>query len=975
AAVAIALRLSEALSYAHAEGVLHRDVKPANILIDRDGATLLTDFGLCKVDGDASLTRDTDIVGTLRYMPPESIGGQSDGRGDVYGVGLVLLEILAGEPAFDPSDRKGLIAEILHEDPVPLREKSVELSSDLEKVVRKAVAKLPEERYATAADLAEDLRALLGGQPVRARAVTSPLYLLRLFVRRNRALSTTIVLAALFLGLGAAFYIVQLRSANAEISASRDIAEARAADASVATAEATLRIGDTSGAASALRSVPEERRGWTWRHLAQRVGLEADRYPLGATAPYGFHVHADGERAVAYTRERATYLGWDGVGAPVVIAEYSGAILDARLHPDGSVYMIGRGRRELLRWAPGLEFDSSEDFGDEAVEVARLPRRSIKIRFSPDGLTAIVMDGYTRVVGIDVASGEERWSRDLPVPRIDSLEALSGTAFIVGTTGGQVIRGEAGDAPFEQLAMHFGRIRGLLVEGGELLASGGETGQLDLEAALTGHTRVRAKLGQPILSIARVRSDPRLVAVATAAESVALVDVSTGSVTRWLGGIRAEPLGLWSAAAGADDVAGSLASLALDAHFTVHPLGSHDGRLELPPPLGNHYSPVVSATGRWLAVESNGGAVNLYNLSDGARFAVPTGGRETSVEPSLHPEESFALVGRLLVELEPTARVVGEIPLRPPVGDAGERRVSATEWLGGGDLLVASYEGRSSRQDHVRIGLLSAGALDVWRTNLESSSAEVPWTEIELEGGTVRQLLAIPGSADGLCLDSSGHVKRLSGRQLATLWEAEVPGSAVRMTVVESELLVASRDGWVRVLDLATGEPREDRGWKAAQGITRKAALNAITAGPEPGLITTCTVDGRVQVWSVSDGRPAGTVSSGESYLRHVAGVPGKPWVLASGGFGRLVFFGHGTPPITDEGLSAWRGDAYRLEARLADVDAWRAGASQALLGVRARESAALMAKAMDRTFRYRRSDWTAARKRELADAASQTPD
>ncbi|MEL6713473.1 MAG: serine/threonine-protein kinase, partial [Planctomycetota bacterium] len=100
AAVGIAAKLADALAYAHASGILHRDIKPANVLLDGSGAPLLTDFGLCKIEDDASLTAANDVVGTLRYMPPEALEGSFDARGDVYSLGLVLYELIAARPAF-----------------------------------------------------------------------------------------------------------------------------------------------------------------------------------------------------------------------------------------------------------------------------------------------------------------------------------------------------------------------------------------------------------------------------------------------------------------------------------------------------------------------------------------------------------------------------------------------------------------------------------------------------------------------------------------------------------------------------------------------------------------------------------------------------------------------------------------------------------------------------------------------------------
>src|SRR5262249_22979397 len=100
---------AEALEYAHRQGGLHRDIKPSNLLLDTQGTVWVTDFGLAKADDQPNLTHTGDILGTLRYLPPEAFEGKSDGRSDVYSLGLTLYELLAFRPAFDERERNRLI--------------------------------------------------------------------------------------------------------------------------------------------------------------------------------------------------------------------------------------------------------------------------------------------------------------------------------------------------------------------------------------------------------------------------------------------------------------------------------------------------------------------------------------------------------------------------------------------------------------------------------------------------------------------------------------------------------------------------------------------------------------------------------------------------------------------------------------------------------------------------------------------------
>jgi serine/threonine protein kinase len=161
-----------ALHHAHQLGIVHRDIKPANLLVDATGDVWLTDFGLAQFHADANLTLTGDLVGTLRYMSPEqALGGKAvvDHRTDVYSLGVTLYELLTLRPAFPGNDRQVLLRQIGIEDPLPPRTIDRTVPIELETIVQKAAAKNPADRYATAQDLADDLRRFLDGRPVRAR--------------------------------------------------------------------------------------------------------------------------------------------------------------------------------------------------------------------------------------------------------------------------------------------------------------------------------------------------------------------------------------------------------------------------------------------------------------------------------------------------------------------------------------------------------------------------------------------------------------------------------------------------------------------------------------------------------------------------------------------------------------------------------------------------------------------------------------
>lgn len=173
--VELIAKVADALEYAHQAGTIHRDIKPANLLLDHSGHIWITDFGLAHVGNDASLTATGDVLGTMRYMSPEQAGGQRavlDGRTDIYSLGATLYELLTLEPLFATTGRPGLLDAILNSDPRPLRSCDRQIPVELETIVLKCLAKYPAERYATAADLAADLRRYLDERPILARRPT-----------------------------------------------------------------------------------------------------------------------------------------------------------------------------------------------------------------------------------------------------------------------------------------------------------------------------------------------------------------------------------------------------------------------------------------------------------------------------------------------------------------------------------------------------------------------------------------------------------------------------------------------------------------------------------------------------------------------------------------------------------------------------------------------------------------------------------
>jgi serine/threonine protein kinase len=166
------IQASLALEHAHSLGIVHRDIKPANLMIDCHGALWVTDFGLARTAADAGLTITGDVLGTLRYMSPEQAlakHGLVDHRTDIYSLGVTLYELLTGSAAVLGKDREQILNALTLDEPRRPRKFDPAIPEDLETIVLKAMAREPSERYATAKELADDLRNFLENRPVIAR--------------------------------------------------------------------------------------------------------------------------------------------------------------------------------------------------------------------------------------------------------------------------------------------------------------------------------------------------------------------------------------------------------------------------------------------------------------------------------------------------------------------------------------------------------------------------------------------------------------------------------------------------------------------------------------------------------------------------------------------------------------------------------------------------------------------------------------
>ena len=290
--------LARAVHYAHKRHVIHRDLKPSNILIDCTGEPFLTDFGLAKLTvAGQDLTSSRTVMGTPRYMSPEQASGNSKnitGAADIYGLGVILYELLTGKPPFDGATNEEILAQVIQNAPVPPHIINAQVDPKLETICLKCLEKQPEKRFASAEDLAGELARVMRGAPIVARPLAIPSRIWR-WCAASPTVAALVVVAALAVSFGSMGAWQWHRANRLEAQLREFLTKAERGDA-----DAQFRLGEIFAAGSGVKR--DYAQAARWYTAAAEQGLREAQLKLAELYLVGRGVPRDADLASAWRR-------------------------------------------------------------------------------------------------------------------------------------------------------------------------------------------------------------------------------------------------------------------------------------------------------------------------------------------------------------------------------------------------------------------------------------------------------------------------------------------------------------------------------------------------------------------------------------------------------------------------------------------------------------------------------------------------
>ncbi|MCE2881055.1 MAG: protein kinase [Planctomycetaceae bacterium] len=880
--VRCAIKVCDAMAFAHGRGVLHRDIKPSNILVGADGEPHVIDFGIARIFGEGASPDDTlagALIGTPGYMALEQFELESadlDVRVDIHAIGILLYEMIGGQRAYEiPRQMYFDAAQIMRKrEPVPLERIDATVPRDLSAIVAKAMSKRREQRYATMAELAEDLRCHLAGDPVRARP-DSPVRRVVRFARRYPAWSAAIVAALAGLSLSAAISrstLGYVRDLRRYAEGQRELVEVqrRLAEEQRVRAESTLLLSAAQdGSIRDVESSLDSIRGRVDPLVAGFARRMLDQSSQPALWKASAHLETG-----ALSGDRTKWLVSGEAPRPALIDLARGTVLEFRV-PESigwAACMSRDGTRAYVTGSTGTIYVYDEsDRADGAKRLATVGEFSARMLEGMGGRRLLLAHGAASLSTVDTKTGEVWTTRVAESVRLVRGLAWDGAGrAFMSLSSGRVLEVEVRESapPVVRDFIVPERVAGgvttmTLSPDGSVLALGTWYGEIAFADARTGDELGGCNASHDVWDIA-FSPDGTKVAVGDRGGHIHEFAVPSGNEIASYGVFKPDPA--WAVGYLAD---GSIvANVGPEVHLidatpawsvrmetcpvpipvavAVRPAeGGRPERLRVLAPTGEVFE-LPLETGRWSRMpiaseqQSRVGAFDaearrlaswsddklvLHDLSDGTTrtFGVS---RESAGALAWSPDGSrLALVDRTGVAcLEADGRIV-RVDSR-----LGSNMIYRIEWLDDDRFVMFDFPGVA--------------------------------TEFVVEGGTLR---AVAGFAT---------VSAPAPRRLGERWV---------FPMISGTIAVTSTGGVERIAELSES--------RTMQLLGHRDISRSVDATPDGMLLASGGFDGTVRIWDLAKGASAVTLSASDRPIQFVAWLDGKRALIALDYAGRVRLF------------------------------------------------------------------------------------